>query len=212
MLPAFDATPDGKYAPGKKVALVGATGVGKTTTVAKIAADARIRRGCDVAMITTDAYRIGAFEQLQLYAETIQAPLRLVSDEEGMKEAVAAFSGVDLLLIDTQGVSPHDTDGLGRLKSMLDAVGDGETHLVLAGNAADAALHDALRRFASLGVDHLIFSKLDEAVGLGVILNCLSRVNAKLSFVTNGQRVPNDLQAPRGRDVASWVVSGMSRL
>ncbi len=212
MLPS-DVASVGKRTDGPNVvALVGSTGVGKTTTIAKLAANIRIHQKNKVALLTTDTVRVGAYEQLQCYADIIEVPIRLVATADQMRDAVEQYCDYDVILVDTHGVRPDDSGAMDHLKCMLDAARTDEVHLVLSANMADPVLHHAVRHFARLGVDHLIFSKLDEAVGLGVVLNCLSRVTAKLSFVTTGQNVPDDLRAPRSSELADWIVAGQMSL
>jgi flagellar biosynthesis protein FlhF len=210
MLPVADPIDVGATAAPAVVAFVGATGVGKTTTVAKLAADARLKRNRSVGLITTDTHRIAAHEQLRTYAEIIDVPLRVASTPDEMAAALAALRDADLVLIDTAGVSPKNTEIQGELRSLLSAAGACEVHLVLPATGSADALSLTIDRFGPLGVNRLLFTKLDEAVGFGVILNCLQRTEAKLSYITDGQRVPEDIHRGGSARIAELIVGSPS--
>jgi len=188
------------------MALVGPTGSGKTTTIAKLAANYQLRDRYKVGLITLDTYRVAAIEQLRTYAEVIAVPLHVVRTPEAMGEALSAMVKCDVILIDTNGVSPHDRDRLMELKRLLDAAKPAEVHLVLAGTSHEAALRTMLDRFAPLGVNRIICTKLDEAVGFGVVLTCLQDARARLSYVTTGPRVPEDIRAGSEVCLAEMIV------
>ncbi len=198
----------------KYVALVGPTGVGKTTTVAKLAAHFKLREGRRVGLITIDTYRIAAVEQLRAYAEILNLPLEIVLSPADMPAALDRLSGMDLVLIDTSGRSQRDATRINELRSFLDAVRglaaapeELETHLVLSCTAHPGQLAEVAEKFSGLGVRRVVFTKLDEAVGFGVILNCLKRLNLRLSYLTTGQDVPDDIEVGHRRRVAQLVLN-----
>jgi len=176
-------------------ALVGPTGVGKTTTIAKLAANFRLRERRRVGLITVDTYRIAAVEQLRTYADIIDLPMQVVSTPREMREAVARMADLDLVLMDTAGRSPRDEVKLNELKMFLAEAKADEVHLVLSGVAGAATLERTAEKFAEVGTTALILTKLDEATGLGNLLPLLRTSRLPLSYVTNGQNVPDDIAA-----------------
>ena len=190
------------------VALIGPTGVGKTTTIAKLAANLKLREKHRVGLITLDTYRIAAVDQLKRYADIIGAPLRVVNGVDDLREAMRSMSDVDFLLIDTAGRSPNDTLKLNELKSLLNAAGPDEVHLVLSTTASPECLQLAINRFADVRVDKIIFTKLDEAAHVGVVLNTLRKVNKGLSYITTGQDVPDDIEVGKGKRLAQLILGG----
>ncbi len=190
------------------VALVGATGVGKTTTIAKLAAQFRLKQGCRVGLVTIDTYRIAAAEQLQTYAEIIDAPLEVVLTPQEMKPALERLRDCDIVLIDTAGRSQFDREKLSELGEFLSVAEPDETHLVLSATSSQAVLMKAMEEFSSFRIDRVIFTKLDEAVGIGTLLAVCRKLDAKLSYVTTGQDVPSDIEESDGRKLAEMIVRG----
>ena len=189
------------------IALVGPTGVGKTTTIAKLAANFCLREHRSVGLITVDTYRIAAVEQLKTYAQIINVPLEVVVTPEELQEAVQRMSGRDVILIDTAGRSQRDETKIEELKRFFAQVRPHEVHLVLASTCGEAVLTEAIDRFSVVGVDRVIFTKLDEALGFGVVLTCLNRAEAKLSYVTTGQDVPDDIEVGKGARLAALILN-----
>jgi flagellar biosynthesis protein FlhF len=228
----------------KIVVLVGPTGVGKTTTIAKLAAHFKLREGKRVGLITTDTYRIAAVDQLKAYADIMSLPLEVVFTPEELKQAVGRLNGCDLILVDTSGRSHRDAQRLSDLRAFLDAAraivaeanpaaptgpargrkrkrrGAGsevnnlpagssvEVHLLLSCTCDQGQLFQVAERFTALGVDRAVFTKLDEAVGLGVVLNVASRLNLQLSYLTTGQDVPDDIEVGHRRRIAERLLKG----
>jgi len=190
------------------VALVGPTGVGKTTTIAKLAAAYKLRQGKRVGLITSDTYRIAAVDQLRTYANIIGLPLKVVLTPREMAAACGALADCDVILVDTAGRSQHDTARLGELSHFLEACTPDETHLVLSSAVAESVLLKAAERFSVLGPQRLIISKLDEAVHFGVIVNVLSKVQLRLSFVTTGQEVPDQIELASSDRLARIILDG----
>ena len=188
------------------VALIGPTGVGKTTTIAKLAANFKLREGKKVALITIDSYRIAAVDQLKTYAEIIDIPLSVVLTPDDLASAVHRYQDVDLILIDTAGRSQNDTIRLNELKRFLDAAGPHEVHLVLSSTSTRSAMLRMAEAFVPIGVNRIILTKLDEAVGFGVVLSLLQQVSHKLSYLTTGQDVPDDIEICEGGRLAGLVL------
>jgi flagellar biosynthesis protein FlhF len=186
------------------MALVGPTGVGKTTTVAKIAARALLESRLRVGLITVDTYRIGASEHLGRYGEIMGLKTQIARDVPSLMAAVTRVSECDLVLIDSAGRS--DVETIAAQVGMLRAVPDLELHLVLSAASGAREIGAAARRHRELGIQRLIFTKLDEADGPGSILSAIAALPRPLSCATNGQRVPDDLQAASGPFLVDQVV------
>ena len=189
------------------VALVGPTGVGKTTTIAKLAAHYRLREKRSVGLITVDTYRIAAVEQLRTYAQIIDLPMKVVSTPHEMREAEEEFRSIELLLIDTAGRSPHDEIKILELRTLLQAIDVDETHLVLSAATDARTLETTTESFASVGTSGLILTKLDEASELGPLYPVLRDAELPIRYLTNGQNVPNDIEAARAERLAQLLLT-----
>ncbi|MHB0955750.1 MAG: flagellar biosynthesis protein FlhF [Pirellulaceae bacterium] len=185
-----------RVTPGERrlVALVGPTGVGKTTTIAKLAGNFHLRERRRVGLITVDTYRIAAVEQLRTYADIIDLPMEVVSTPREMRQAVERLADLDLILMDTAGRSPRDEVKIQELKSMLAEAEADEVHLVLSSVTSLENMKKTARQFLDVGVTALVLTKLDEATGLGNLVPLLRSCHLPLSYVTNGQNVPDDIE------------------
>lgn len=192
---------------GRVVALVGPTGVGKTTTIAKLAANYRLRENKSVGLITVDTYRIAAVEQLRTYAEIIDLPMEVVSTPREMREAISRMKSLDLILMDTAGRSPRDEVRIQELKAMLAEANPAEVHLVLSATAGARSLTTAADRFAAAGTTSLIITKLDEAIGLGNLLSVVQSAKLPITYITDGQNVPDDIQIAQKRSLAQQILN-----
>jgi len=194
--------------PGRRrlVALIGPTGVGKTTTIAKLAANFRLKEKRKVGLITVDTYRIAAVEQLRTYADIIDLPMTVVSTPREMREAVAKMNNLELILMDTAGRSPRDEVKIQELKSMLGEAHADEVHLVLSATAGSGSLVGMARQFAAVGTTALLLTKLDEVGRLGHLLPLMRSSKLPLSHVTDGQNVPDDIQPANCRRLARMVL------
>ena len=180
--------------------LVGPTGVGKTTTIAKLAANFGInekgRHKRNIVLVTIDAYRIGAKQQLEAYGSVMEFPCFSVSDYDELKKAIAINTeGTDLFLIDTMGKSPRDMVQLGEMKQFLDACGAlAEIHLVLAATTKSSDLGEIMKNFEFFDYKSVIVTKMDETMRFGSIIGALSEKAKAVSYVTTGQKVPTDIR------------------
>jgi flagellar biosynthesis protein FlhF len=189
----------------KAVALIGSTGVGKTTTIAKLAAHFALMQGKRVGLLTVDTYRIAAVEQLKTYSQIIGLPLSVAYNHAEVPPIIEEYADYDLLLIDTAGRSQKHIMQVGELKSLLEAV-NCETHLVLSAQIKEQDMMEAARRFSAARVDRLIFTKLDETSSYGTLLNVADRTGIPLSYLTTGQKVPEDLEIAEGSKLASLIL------
>jgi flagellar biosynthesis protein FlhF len=188
------------------VALIGPTGVGKTTTLAKLAANLKLKERHRVGLITLDTYRIAAVDQLKRYADIIGSPLRVVSGAEELRDAAQSMNNCEFLLIDTAGRSPNDGLKLNELKGLLATIEPDEVHLVVAATASQQCLELAASRFGEVRLDKIIFTKLDEAANVGVLLNVVRKINKSVSYLTTGQDVPDDIEVGQGRRLAQLIL------
>ncbi len=193
------------------VALVGPTGVGKTTTIAKLAAHLKLREKRKVGLITIDTYRIAAIDQLKRYAELMDVIVEVVQAPEEIAQAIASMSNCDFVLIDTAGRSPTDTLKLSELKRFLELAKPDEVHLVLSTTCGTRSAELVMQRFGELKYDRVIFTKIDEAAHLGVVLNVVRKVNKHLSYITTGQDVPDDIEVGVSRQLARLIVGDGTR-
>jgi len=194
--------------PGRRVvALVGPTGVGKTTTLAKLAANYRLRDHARVGLVTVDTYRVAAVDQLRTYADIIDLPMEVVATPAEMRRAVEKLAGLDLVLIDTAGRSPRDEARIDELRALLGEARPDETHLVLSTTATAAGLRDAVRRFGVVRPTSLLLTKLDESPTLGHAAAPLVDAGLPGSYLTDGQSVPEDIRVAERRALAERILT-----
>ncbi len=193
------------------IALVGPTGVGKTTTVAKLAATYKLRHGKKVGLITSDTYRIAAVEQLRTYAGIIGLPIKVANSPQELAAGIEQLwheNGCEIVVIDTAGRSQNNAKRLEELAEFTKAANPDETHLVLSTTVGDNVLRKTAQSFKALGPDRCILTKLDEAVTTGPIAGLSDRIGLPLSFITVGQEVPDDLEPARADRLARCVLDG----
>jgi flagellar biosynthesis protein FlhF len=176
------------------VIFVGPTGVGKTTTLAKIAANYLLNRKKTVGLITADTYRIAAVEQLKTYAEILGIPVSVAYTPAEMKEAVSLHSDKDLILIDTAGRSHKNKAQFEELKALIAASAADEVYLVLSATTSQRNCREILNSYSFLSDYKLLFTKADETPVLGIILNVRYMTGKSLSYITTGQSVPDDIE------------------
>lgn len=188
------------------VAFIGATGVGKTTTIAKVAAKFILEKAASVALITADTYRISAVDQLKTYSDILNIPLEIVYAPDELKAAIDKHWDKQLILIDTAGRSQHNQYQLNELKELLGVSADIEKHLVISATTKYRDAVDILRKFAICDPDKVLFTKVDETSSIGTIINLAYHYPITLSYLTNGQSVPDDIALGNSEYLAKMLL------
>jgi len=192
------------------MAFVGPTGVGKTTTVAKVASQARLA-GKRVALITVDTCRAAAVEQLARYADVLDAPLKVVKEPSDLTLAIDEFSSYDVILVDTNGRNPRAPDDVSALYEFFKADWGGELILTLACSTRESDLHASIDAFGALGIAKLCITKVDETNELGVVYSLARRACRPLTWTTHGQTVPDDIALAQSETWAREILSQLNR-
>jgi flagellar biosynthesis protein FlhF len=183
---------------GRKILFAGPTGVGKTTTIAKIAASQSLWGNRKVVLMTADTYRIAAVEQLRTYAKILGIPIEIVADPGDIPNLLKKHRDADLILMDTAGRSHYDNGRLDELRALYDSFLPDAVHLVMASNIKYRDMLNVIERMGVVPISALIFTKLDETYSYGTILNIIRDFGIPVSFFTAGQNVPNDIEVARG--------------
>lgn len=199
---------------GGVVSLVGATGVGKTTSIAKLAARYTLKNGPHrVALITTDNYRVAAAEQLRSYARIMGVPMRVCGDIDSLRDALQSFRDKELVLIDTAGMSQRDVQLSQQLAMLkLDSQKPVKTYLTLATNVQRSVLHEVAEAFAATPLAGAVLTKLDETTSLGGALSVAMDHNLPIAYLSDGQQVPEDLHLARSHSLVSRSVTIMQHM
>ncbi len=205
LIPVAQETKFDKDGP-KVIAMVGPTGVGKTTTIAKLAAVYALSRKKRVALITADTYRIAAIEQLRTYSDIIGVPLTVVYSPEEVQLAIQEHRDADLILLDTAGRNPRNPARMLELRGVIRAAQPNEVHLVISATTKNRDAIEIVDRFEQVRFDRLLITKLDESSTYGMILNALVRAQRPLSYVGTGQDVPEDLEYASASKLAHMIV------
>jgi len=191
----------------RRISLIGPTGVGKTTTLAKIAAHYLSQFGGKIGLITIDTYRIAAVEQIKVYGAIMRLPVEVVIKPQELEQALDKFRDFDLVLIDTAGRSPRNGVDLQELASFLRPDLGIENNLLLSATTRERELEEIIKRFSILPISNFIFSKIDECDQLGILLNIHYKHDTPISFLTNGQRVPEDFIMPTPTVIADLIMN-----
>ncbi|WP_022851727.1 flagellar biosynthesis protein FlhF [Limisalsivibrio acetivorans] len=190
----------------KVVAFVGPTGVGKTTTVAKIAAELSLKLKKRVSLITIDNFRIGAVEQLKTYAEIVDIPLQVASSPEELDEILRNSENYDYVFVDSMGRSQFDTEQIGDILSFIQSGKDISVALVLSMSSNHQEMADTFENYSKLKPEYLVFTKLDETKYFGPLINLPIRKKTPVLLLSTGQNVPDDMEVPDGRRIANAIL------
>lgn len=178
----------------KYINLFGPTGVGKTTTIAKMAARAVLEKKKKVGFITTDTYRVGAIEQLKTYAGLLQAPVEIVYSAQDYEQALKKLSHLDLVFIDTAGRNYKEVKYVDDLQRLISFNEEIASYLVLSITAKQKDMEKIIEQFSKIPIEKLIFTKIDETNSIGTMINLMIKYNKGVAYYTNGQEVPEDIE------------------
>ena len=192
---------------GPKVLFIGPTGVGKTTTIAKIGAAFALWENKKVLLLTSDTYRIAAVEQLRTYARILGVPMEVVYEPSDLAPILERYSDVDVVLLDTAGRSQNDGEKVAEYRDLYGAFRPQSVHLVLAANTKYGDVLDVMNRMNVVPIDGIVATKLDETRSAGSLLNVVFDFGLPLSFLTAGQNVPNDIAVASGESYLSRLFS-----
>ncbi len=196
----------------KFIFFLGSTGVGKTTTIAKIASKLKLEDNANIALVTADTYRIAAVEQLKTYANILSVPLEVIYSPEELGEKMESLSQFDVCLVDTAGRSHKSKEQIEDIRTLIEQVpiGEREVYLVLNAGTKYSDLKEIASVYSGLTDFSIIFTKLDETTSAGVMLNMRIKTNCPLSYVTWGQNVPDDMGEVDPQKIAKELLSGKS--
>lgn len=196
----------GDAAGGRKVMLLGPTGVGKTTTIAKLAAIKALWEHKKVLLLTSDTYRIAAVEQLKTYAKILGVPIEIIFDISAIPNVLGEHDNAEIVLLDTAGRSQRDKKNMELFENLYNAFTPDAVHLVLAANMKYKDMLDVVEHIPNIPVSHLLFTKLDETVSYGSIFNIQQVMGCPVSFLTVGQNVPKDIETATGTRIADFLM------
>jgi len=193
----------------KVVSLVGPTGVGKTTCIAKLAIISKILHNLDVGLISIDTYRIGALDQLKVFSDVSNIDMLVAYEPKDLNEIMKQFSSKDVVFIDTAGRSQKNEEFLMKAQEFLNYANVDETYLVMSATSSTKTLLDIADKFTISNYDSIIFSKIDEGVTFGNLLNLITKINVPSIFLTNGQVIPDDIISADSDYMAKLIYTGM---
>ncbi|MGG7163954.1 flagellar biosynthesis protein FlhF [Clostridium ihumii] len=194
----------------ENIVFVGPTGVGKTTTIAKLAGRLALIEKKKVGLITIDTYRIGAVEQLKTYAEIMNIPFKVVFNLKDMEIAINSMDDCDVVLIDTTGRSSKNTMQISELRAYVEKANSKNINLVLSSTIKDKDVKIINEAYKVLNFNKVIITKLDETSTYGSIVNILKEVEVPISFITTGQNVPEDIECPKKDNLVNLIMGESS--
>jgi flagellar biosynthesis protein FlhF len=192
----------------KFINVLGPTGVGKTTTIAKIAARALLEKKKKIGFITTDTYRIAAIEQLRTYANLLQAPVEIAYNSKDFEEAIKKLADRDLIFIDTAGRNYKEVKFVEDLTRLIDFSLDMESYLVLSMTSKEEDMRVIVEQFNSFSIEKFIFTKMDETGSIGPMFNLMKDYGIGTAYYTDGQEVPEDITEADSMKLISLLVKG----
>lgn len=192
----------------KVISLVGPTGVGKTTCIAKLAVISKILHNLDIGLISIDTYRLGALDQLKIFSEISNIDFLVAYEPNDIPKFMKKFKNKDIVFIDTVGRSQNNQKLLSSINDFLDKVQVDETYLVINSTSDYKVMLDVAQKFEVLNYDAFVFSKLDEAISFGNIMNLVNQMNVPIKYLTNGQVIPDDIIAADSEFIANMIYTG----
>lgn len=201
----FELNKDGGQ---KVISIVGPTGVGKTTCIAKLAVISKILHNLNIGLISIDTYRLGALDQLKIFSEISNIDFLVAYEPKDIPKFMKKFKDKDIVFIDTVGRSQNNTKLLQSINQFLKTVKIDETYLVLNSTSDYKIMLDVAKKFKVLNYNGLIFSKLDEAVTYGNLLNLVEEIKVPIKYLTNGQVIPDDIIAADNEFIANMIYTG----
>jgi len=192
----------------KVISLVGPTGVGKTTCIAKLAVISKILHNLNIGLISIDTYRLGALDQLKIFSEISNIDFLVAYEPKDITRFMKKFKNKDIVFIDTVGRSQNNTKLLNSISDFLKMTIVDETYLVLNSTSDYKILLDVAKKFRVLNYNGFVFSKLDEAISYGNILNLVSEMKTPIKYLTNGQVIPDDIIAADSEFIANMIYTG----
>jgi flagellar biosynthesis protein FlhF len=190
----------------KVVMLIGSTGVGKTTTAAKLCGQS-IKQKKKVGLISLDTFRIGAIEQIRIYSRILGVPLAVASSPEEVREGINKLKDRDLIIIDTTGRNPKDQSYGNELKAVYALGIPMETHLLISGSSSEHFMTESLSHYRNLPVNRIAFTKMDEAGGFGPVYNFSMQAGKPIAYLTTGQKVPADIEFCSNAQLADLILN-----
>jgi flagellar biosynthesis protein FlhF len=194
--------------PRSVIALVGPTGVGKTTTIAKLAANLKIHDHAAVGLLSVDTYRLAAIDQLRSFAVIADMPLQVAYTPHEAIAALQRLSSLDVVFVDTAGRSPRHREHLGQLSEFIRAMHPDEIHLAISATTKPSDLRLIAQQFLPTRYDHLIITKTDETKDLAALLNLHKLGDMPISNFTTGQNIPSDIVTADALQLGDWILSG----
>ncbi|MDP4194531.1 MAG: GTPase, partial [Bacteroidota bacterium] len=192
----------------KVIALVGPTGVGKTTCIAKLAVISKILHNLNIGLVSLDTFRLGAIDQLKIFSEISNIELRVAYEPQEIPNLLAGFKKKDIVFVDTAGRSQNNAELLKDTKKFLSYLKADDIYLVLSATSTTKHALDVAEKFKVLNYNGIVFTKLDEAVSFGNILNLAVNYNIPVTYLTNGQVIPDDIIAADSEFIANMIYTG----
>lgn len=189
-----------------RVVFVGPTGVGKTTTIAKLAGRLALIEKKKVGLITIDTYRIGAVEQLKTYAEIMNIPFKVVITTKEMQEAIKEMEDLDVILIDTTGRSSKNEMQLSELRAFVQKAEPNHNFLVISSVTKNNDLYNIIENYGKLDFDKVIITKLDETLTYGALYTIIKEAKKPIGYITTGQNVPDDIRVPKKEEITRFIL------